>query len=1352
MCKRLFVLLTFVVVLGLVGANVAMGGSVDINITDENDDVEERLDRGNVLDMGSSDLELAYEDVGMGDPQVTGLRYPGVNIPKGSTILAASVQFQVDEDKGGTEPVNLVIEGELAADAAAFANVAFNVTERARTTAQVLWSVPNWTNVGDRGPDQATPDLAAVIQEIVDQDGWVSGNSLVLIISDDPANPSAGVRCAESEGETAMLHVDFSASVSFAPTPADGAVEVDSTTLEWTAADVAVSNKVYLSTDETVDDADFLAETELAIQIAVLDPGVTYYWRVDAIEADGTVNTGEVWSFATIALEAHFPSPADGATGINTPATLSWTAGKVVIMHDLYLSTDEAAVAARDMSTFKGKLMTASYDTGALELFSTYYWAVDEFTPTGTVAGPVWRFSTPKYVIIDDGETTLNYDNTAEPYVSEAAIDTPMDLTGGGFVSDLTLRFKGAGANLSIDEATGTYEIAGSGADVWGSADQFHYVYRELTGDGTMIARVVSNGTGSNLWAKGGVMVRQSLAVGSTHALMGITGGEGGGGAFQWRPVADAASSSAHDMAAGMAPGYWVKLERVGNALSGSFSADGVTWTQQGDAQTIEMADPVLVGLFVTSHAAGEIRTYTFDNVSIDGNVSADDMSADVDSVSGNSAESIYLTLEDMTGASATVVHANPAATRIEDWRQWTVPLGEFAGVDPALAAKLYVGVGDGNPGGAGAISVAEIRVNPAAPDIIWVTGGYDDNADGLPDDAPWTSLLETQGYSVDYGKSYVDLDDDKIAALNAAKLIIISRNSNSGDYDDGDEIAQWNAITTPIINSSTHIVRSSRWKYVDSTTIVSFTPTMVLADGTEIPGINADVGPASFIDAAPGNGVVLATGDGLPFIIEWAAGVEYYDGAGQIAGGPRMFFTAGSQETAGVIGRGEMNLHDEALAVFLDAVKKYAGSDVTVPGDIVKGVPDEPRDGSVAGWPDGEYPGLAVDDDVSTKYLHFKGEVEPTGLKITPLDGPTIVTGLALTTANDATERDPISFELSGSNAGIDGPYELIASGDVVDFNQADAWPRFTKNATPILFGNATAYAHYQIMFPAVRDPASANSMQIAEVELIGVIAKSSYAYDGDIATGSLDGTWDHDNGSDEWDGSGPGAGNPGGAAALVEDGVTFLRIQDTGDPRDYGMGDPGSNRKIYLTRLTDISLDGLRIEARIRVATTAPLDDQHPDGGGGIAPWPAEGIGYHIRDGGKGMIGVSDGVGIISFSLAQAGEPMFESVTTDVLVMNSLVGTEPTSDVDTGDAANAVALNMMVVDDATQWNTFVIDIVAGGAGTHVVTVSINGGPAESFDVTLGSDLEADSPFITIGSPGTGGITAFDVDYLSVQ
>jgi hypothetical protein len=324
----------------------------------------------------------------------------------------------------------------------------------------------------------------------------------------------------------------------------------------------------------------------------------------------------------------------------------------------------------------------------------------------------------------------------------------------------------------------------------------------------------------------------------------------------------------------------------------------------------------------------------------------------------------------------------------------------------------------------------------------------------------------------------------------------------------------------------------------------------------------------------------------------------------------------------------------------------------------------------------------------------------------------------------------------------GIDGPYELIAAGDIVDFAGEAAWPRFTKNATPIQFANSTAYSHYQLMFTAVRNPASANSMQIAEVELLGVIAKGSYMYDGDVACGCLDCTWDHDNGSDAWDGSGIGAGNPGGASALVEDGVTFLRIQDIGDPRSLGIADP-SNRKVYLTHATSVGLDGATLACAIRVATSAPLDNQVSGD-----PWPAGGIGYHIRDNGKGMFGISDGTQIISFSLAKAGE--IAGIDVDSLVMNNLVGTSPSGDVDSGDAATAV--NSLAIADATAWNTFVINIAAGGAGTHVVTISANGGDPVSFDVTSGTGTEGSSPNITVGSSGTGGTTAFDVDYIAVQ
>jgi len=166
---------------------------------------------------------------------------------------------------------------------------------------------------------------------------------------------------------------------------------------------------------------------------------------------------------------------------------------------------------------------------------------------------------------------------------------------------------------------------------------------------------------------------------------------------------------------------------------------------------------------------------------------------------------------------------------------------------------------------------------------------------------------------------------------------------------------------------------------------------------------------------------------------------------------------------------------------LLLGGMVQAAGLDITAPGDTVLGVPNDND------WPAAESPPLAIDDNTATKYLHFKGFTQPTGFQVTPSASQTIVVGVTFTTANDAVERDPVGFELYGSNVSINGPYTLIASGDIVDFSQTTAWPRFTMNETPILFDNDVAYDHYQVLFTAVRNPGSANSMQISEVELLG-------------------------------------------------------------------------------------------------------------------------------------------------------------------------------------------------------------------------------------------------------------------------
>ena len=181
----------------------------------------------------------------------------------------------------------------------------------------------------------------------------------------------------------------------------------------------------------------------------------------------------------------------------------------------------------------------------------------------------------------------------------------------------------------SANESNGTWTVIGEGADIWGTSDAFYYAYVPLLGDGEITARVVDSGTGSNTWAKGGVMIRETLDANAKHAMMVLTDTDGGGIAFQSRfQSAGTASSSFHgDITE--SPPHWIKLVREGNMITGYHSADGVDWElftdtspdNSGGTMTnpreISMADQVYIGLCVTSHADGELRTYTFDNVSI---------------------------------------------------------------------------------------------------------------------------------------------------------------------------------------------------------------------------------------------------------------------------------------------------------------------------------------------------------------------------------------------------------------------------------------------------------------------------------------------------------------------------------------------------------------------------------------------------------------------------------------------------------------------------------------------------------------------------------------------------------------
>ena len=151
-----------------------------------------------------------------------------------------------------------------------------------------------------------------------------------------------------------------------------------------------------------------------------------------------------------------------------------------------------------------------------------------------------------------------------------------------------------------------TFNVSGAGADIWGTSDQFQYVYQPLDGNGTIVAAVTAV-QGQDPWTKAGVMIRADLTANGAYAMVAVT--PSNGTVFQSRATSAGQSISTTGASAG-AP-RWVVVNRTGNSLSGYYSTDAKTWTPMG-TRTIPMATRVYVGIAVTSHNTSAAATATF--------------------------------------------------------------------------------------------------------------------------------------------------------------------------------------------------------------------------------------------------------------------------------------------------------------------------------------------------------------------------------------------------------------------------------------------------------------------------------------------------------------------------------------------------------------------------------------------------------------------------------------------------------------------------------------------------------------------------------------------------------------------
>jgi hypothetical protein len=493
--------------------------------------------------------------------------------------------------------------------------------------------------------------------------------------------------------------------VAWNANPSNGATPFihDALPLTWSAGDNASQHDVYFGTDrDAVNDADTStadiyrgrqAQSSYSPPEGVEWGGGPYYWRIDQVNTDATITKGRIWRFAVADN-----IPIDDFEAYNAGENQIW-----FTWHD---------------GLGAGAPGTPGYIAG---------------NGTGSAVGDETTASYTEESIVHGGRQSmpLSYDNNKQGYSkyseTEMTLTAPRDWTQEG-VSELSLWFQGRTASVGsfVEAPVGTYTMTATGADIWYAADEFHFAWKTLSGVGSIVARVESVEQ-THVWAKAGVMIRETLDADSKFAAVYMTstnedGTASNGCRFQVRTdtAIDATSDSSvasSEQTAITAP-YWVKLERdIAGNFRGYYSSDGVIWqSMTWNPQFITMGSNVYIGLAVTSHDAALTCQAVFSNVTTTGTVSPQWAHQDI-GIESNAAEPLYVALSNSAGAPAVVVHDDPDAATIDTWTEWVIPLQAFAdqGISLTNVDRIAIGLGTRDnmttPGGSGKMFIDDIRL-----------------------------------------------------------------------------------------------------------------------------------------------------------------------------------------------------------------------------------------------------------------------------------------------------------------------------------------------------------------------------------------------------------------------------------------------------------------------------------------------------------------------------------------------------------------------------------------------------------------------------------------------------------------
>lgn len=393
---------------------ISSSDTLQYQINNGDDDAEERVSDGD-LSLTSTDLELMRDG---NNKQLVGLRFNNIRVPQGATITAATIDFEVDQKKTGT-PLDVDIYGEDSSQPARYSDSA-KISSRTKTSAKVDWSITTGPN---KNVTLSSPDISAIVEEIVNRGDWVESNSMAFILQEDPSQTANNFRELESyNGESdaaAKLNISYSYSAS--------AVNNDYIALRFNSLKIpqgADITNAYLS---VVSAADSSAATSITLFAEDADDSAELGTASNELGARDLTSANVAWSSVPAWTRDETYRSTDIANVIQEVVNRSgWCGGNSLTL--LLTGTGERYAKAFEGSSTEAPQIDINYDVAS-------------------VADGACMV-TEQSILINAGSDDVEEDDTGDLYTTSSDLELTNDTGEGRLNQAIGLRFN----NLNLKQ------------------------------------------------------------------------------------------------------------------------------------------------------------------------------------------------------------------------------------------------------------------------------------------------------------------------------------------------------------------------------------------------------------------------------------------------------------------------------------------------------------------------------------------------------------------------------------------------------------------------------------------------------------------------------------------------------------------------------------------------------------------------------------------------------------------------------------------------------------------------------------------------------------------------------------